>query len=257
MTTPYTSSHHRGTVVSFRHAYNLRLASAKSKTESKPQSVSRSEPHNPIQSATAEAAHVRDPASRDAQHAALIQAAAGGDARAFEQFYKTTASLVHAVVRRIVGPDHVEDVLSDSYFQAWQQANKFDAERASALTWLLTIARSRALDRVRVERLRHGGQMGAPEFDANALNDDLAPGPDTLLNSLQTSHQLHAQVAQLSTNERWMIGLAFFRDLSQSEIATLTGLPLGTVKSLLTRSQHKLREALTLKLGMPEMLKTK
>ena len=182
--------------------------------------------------------------ARDIQHASLLQAAATGDARAFEQFYRETARLAHAVVGRIAGPDHVEDVLADSYFQAWQQAAKFEPARGSAVTWLLTIARSRALDRLRAERLRHGGQVGAPEFDAQMRPDEVQSGPDILLQSLQQSSALHRAVAQLSPNERWMISLAYFRDLSQSEIARMTSLPLGTVKSLLTRSQQKLRVAM-------------
>ncbi len=55
----------------------------------------------------------------------------------------------------------------------------------------------------------------------------------------------HEALARLSANERWVLGLAYFRDCTQTEIAALTGLPLGTVKSLVTRAQHKLRETLT------------
>ena len=61
---------------------------------------------------------------------------------------------------------------------------------------------------------------------------------------MEASSRLHAALAQLSANERWVLGLAFFRDCSQSEIAAATGMPLGTVKSLVTRAQHKLRETL-------------
>lgn len=197
---------------------------------------------------TPETLPVRPPPSdgeRDAHHAALLAAAAQGDARAFEEFYRLTIDLATAVVRRIAGPNQTEDVLSDAYFQAWQQARQFDPLRGSALSWFLTTARSRALDRWRAERLRHGGLDGAPEFDAPALQDEASPGPDTLLEATQAGQHLHAALTRLSANERWVLGLAYYRDLTHSEIAALTGLPLGTVKSLISRSQSKLREALT------------
>ncbi|MDB5870901.1 MAG: polymerase sigma factor [Ramlibacter sp.] len=181
---------------------------------------------------------------RDRQWAALLAAAAGGDARAFESFYSGTVRYAMAVVRRVAGGTHAEDILADCYFQAWRNAAQFDAQRGSALGWLLSMARSRALDRMRQEMVRHGGLAGAPAFDADNTEATPDPGPDALLESLQSSSRLHGALAQLSANERWVLGLAFFRDHTQSEIAALTGLPLGTVKSLINRAQHKLRETL-------------
>jgi RNA polymerase sigma-70 factor (ECF subfamily) len=188
-------------------------------------------------------AHATASHASDARLAALVAAAARGDGRAFESFYEATARLALAVVRRIVGSAHAEDVLADCYFQAWREASRFDASRGSALAWLLTMARSRALDRLRQELLRHGGAAGAPALDAEALAGS-APGPDELLESTQAHSRLHAALAALSANERWVLGLAYFRDLRQPEIARATGLPLGTVKSLMTRAQHKLRARL-------------
>ena len=183
-------------------------------------------------------------AARDAQLAALLGSAATGDAKAFETFYDLTIGYATGVVRRIVGDNHCDDVLSDAYFQAWREARRFDPQRGSALTWLLTLARSRALDRLRAESLRHGGLSGAPEADEEALGADDVPGPEALLASTQASHRLHAALAGLSPNERWVLGLAYFRDMSQSEIAAVTALPLGTVKSLVHRAQQKLRAVL-------------
>jgi RNA polymerase sigma-70 factor, ECF subfamily len=183
-------------------------------------------------------------ASRDERLANLLRAAASGDGRAFEAFYDGTVRYAMALVRRIAGESYAEDVLSDCYFQAWRNANRFDAERGSALTWLLTMARSRALDRLRQETLRHGGRAGAPAFDADESEHSAGPGPDQLLESAEACSRLHTALSQLSANERWVLALAYFRDHSQSEIAALTGLPLGTVKSLVNRAQHKLREVL-------------
>ncbi|HSV53421.1 MAG TPA: RNA polymerase sigma factor [Burkholderiaceae bacterium] len=179
-----------------------------------------------------------------AELAALLGASAAGDARAFENFYHRTVRHASAVVRRIVGDNHLEDVLSDAYFQAWREAARFNAQRGSARGWLLAIARSRALDRLRQECVRHGGLRGAPDPGEREDEDQRQPGPDDLLASTEACSQLHAAVARLSVNERWVLGLAYFRDLNHTEIAALTELPLGTVKSLISRSQHKLRDAL-------------
>jgi RNA polymerase sigma-70 factor, ECF subfamily len=182
--------------------------------------------------------------TQDEQLAALLAAAASGDARAFEAFYNATSRRALGLVRRIAGDMHAEDILSDCYFQAWRNASHFDPQRGSALAWLLTMARTRALDRMRQETLRHGGLPGAPEFDADSTEGAAEANPEKLLESTQAESRLHAALACLSANERWVLSLAFFRDCSQSEIATFTGMPLGTVKSLVTRAQHKLRESL-------------
>ena len=176
--------------------------------------------------------------------ALLLHSAAQGDARAFEAFYSLTLGLASALVRRLAGSNHVEDVLSDSYFQAWRQAGRFEPQRGSAITWLMAIARSRALDRLRAEKLRHAGLSGAPDPGDDEIEDELQCGPDTLLENTQESNRLHGAMAQLSANERWVLGLAYYRELSHGEIASITDLPLGTVKSLIRRSQQKLRQVI-------------
>lgn len=185
--------------------------------------------------------------SRDAlnqQLASLMDGVATGCARSFETFYNLSVAAITPSVRRLVGDNYFEDVLADTYFQAWRDAKTFSPERGTVLAWLVTIARSRALDKLRAESLRHGGLSGAPEAIADDLADMHTPSLSDQLESSQTSAALHAALAGLSANERWVLGLAYFRELSQSEIAQVTGMPLGTVKSLVTRSQHKLRQLL-------------
>jgi RNA polymerase sigma-70 factor, ECF subfamily len=184
-------------------------------------------------------------AARCRELALLIEASARGDAQAFESFYERTIHFASAIARRVVGNSHVEDVLSEAYLQAWRDAGRFDASRGNALSWIVTIARSRALDRLRQENVRHAGMSGAPDTVEVDLEDEGAPGPDTLLEQVQAATALHAALAQLSANERWCVALSYYRELSHREIATLTGLPLGTVKSLINRAQQKLRELMT------------
>lgn len=175
---------------------------------------------------------------------ALVRAAAQGNARAFEEFYRLTARNVLYCVLRIVGHNHAEDVLSEAYLQAWQQCSRFDPRRANAMTWLKTIARSRALDRLRMERLRHAGAYGVPLSLVDDATPSSAPDPPALLEASRMRTRLDSALSALSTTERRVLSLAYYRELSHAQIATATTLPLGTVKSILRRSPPKLRESL-------------
>ncbi len=178
---------------------------------------------------------------RDEQLADLLARASAGSASAFEAFYDATLPYAQALVRRMLPSADIEDILSDAFFQAWRELPRFDPERGSAVTWLLTIVRSRALDLLRHRRCspetEHTDDMPEPSADA--------PGPETLLSHAQSNEQLHAALASLSPNERWVLGLAYYRDMPHAAISDATGLPLGTVKSLILRGQHKLRDLLT------------
>ncbi len=178
------------------------------------------------------------------QLSALVRSAAQGNARAFEEFYRLTARIAFYGVLRIVGHSHAEDVLSEAYLQAWQQCAEFDPRRANAMTWLMTIARSRALDRLRAERLRHGCASGAPMPLDDDSTPSFAPGPPALLEASRMRARLDAALSALSAPERWVLGLAYYREMSHAQIASATTLPLGTVKSILRRCPLKMRVTL-------------
>jgi RNA polymerase sigma-70 factor (ECF subfamily) len=180
--------------------------------------------------------------AREARRAAWLGAAAAGDVRAFEQFHDDSYGVARGLARRIVPAADVDEVLDDAFFQAWQQCGRFDAARAGATTWLLTLVRSRALDLLR----RHAARPASADAEAGAEADqaDPAPGPEALLAQAQAGSRLHAALARLGPQQRWLLGLAFFRDLSHAQIAAQTGLPLGTVKSVLSRAQARLRQQL-------------
>lgn len=182
-------------------------------------------------------------ARRDEQLAGWLQQAARGDAQAFEQFYDHTIGLAECLARRFLRDAELDDVLAEAYFQAWREAARYDPARGSAVSWLLTLVRCRAIDLLR-QRLR---QPTATEADAATL-DTLAaalPGPDELLALAEAGGRLRQALAALSTPERWVLGLAYFRELPHSAIAEATGLPLGSVKSLLLRAQQKLRDRMS------------
>ena len=180
-------------------------------------------------------------AQRDEQLAQLMQRAATGDAAAFEQFHDATVGYAQGLARRMVPAADLEDVLSDAYFQAWRDAARFDAARGGPVTWLLTLVRSRALDLLRHQRSTAAVECHDPHAD-DAPAD--APGPQDLLSALESGCALHAALAALSAQERWLLGLAYYRELSHAQISSATGLPLGTVKSAILRAQGKLRDTL-------------
>ncbi len=199
-------------------------------------------PASPVSSSrsddAADAAAARG--ARDALLASLLQAAAAGNAGAFERVYDLTIGYAHALARRMVPPADVEDVVADAYLQAWRDAAQFDAARGSLVTWLLTIVRSRALDLLR----RHKASPEVENTDDDAAQPSEAPGPVDLLAAVQAHSRLHGALAELSPQERWVLGLAYYRELSHREVSDETGLPLGTVKSLILRAQAKLRALL-------------
>lgn len=175
----------------------------------------------------------------------MILAAARGDVHAFEALYDSTAAWLLSRVRRIAGEAHAEDVLAETYLQVWRSLAVYDDSRGQPLAWLATIGRSRALDKLRSERRAHGGQLEAPACQDAEESHDL--GPEELLALAERDSLLKLSLGALSAREQLVLGMAYFRDCTQSEIASLTGIPLGTVKTLMTRSQQKLR----LSLGAP------
>jgi RNA polymerase sigma-70 factor, ECF subfamily len=177
-------------------------------------------------------------AQRDAQLAALLARAARGDQSAFSAFYDGTIGYAQALARRMLNAADLEDVLAEAYLQVWRKAGSFDAQRGSAVTWLLLILRSRALDLLRKPREEQLDEEQTPELPATDA------GPPDLLETTQANAALHAALAQLNAKERWALSLAYYRDMSHAEIATATGMPLGTIKSLINRAQEKLRALL-------------
>lgn len=176
-------------------------------------------------------------AARDVALARLLAAAAARDAQAFERFYDATVGHARALARRIVQGADLEDALADAYLDAWRLAPRFDPLRGSAVSWLLNIVHSRALDLL---RRRPPAADGRDPDDAPCTD----PGPGDRLWQREAGQRLDLALATLSGRERWVLGLAYFRDLPHAAIAEVTGLPLGTVKSLILRAQGKLRQAL-------------
>ncbi|WP_082536577.1 MULTISPECIES: sigma-70 family RNA polymerase sigma factor [unclassified Roseateles] len=168
------------------------------------------------------------------------------DERALMALYEATLSRVYGLVLRLVRRSQLaEEVAEEVYFQVWRQAARFDAERGRPLTWLLGMARSRAIDAIRREaRFQHEELDEEAQNYTTSMSSPPAESGDELLAVAQGHAELHRALLLLKPQPRQLVALAFFNGLSHEEIASQTHLPLGTVKSQIRRALITLREAL-------------
>jgi RNA polymerase sigma factor (sigma-70 family) len=174
---------------------------------------------------------------------ALIYRIMKQDQSAFTALFKEMSVRVSSIALRITDSVQLaEEVTEDTFFQIWRQAPRFDPSRGTAKAWILTIARSRALDALRsippFDELTELESVGSSTSQSH--ND-----PPDLLSAVEQNQLLHNALESLDSVPRQLIALSFFRGLSHEEIADHAELPLGTVKSHIRRAVIHLREALT------------
>jgi RNA polymerase sigma-70 factor, ECF subfamily len=175
------------------------------------------------------------------EDATLLRHMAEGDEQALGTFYDRWNPMVHAVVLRILRQrDEVEDVVEEVFWQAWRQAERYEASRGAVQTWLLTIARSRALDRVRaLKRLREEPLEG----DRGEVVGQQAAEGDVSMDAESAERRaiVVAALAELPAEQREALELGYYGGLSQSEIAERTKQPLGTIKTRMRLAMQKLK----------------
>jgi|SRR2546422_2374342 len=173
----------------------------------------------------------------------LIRAMAGGDRDAFARFYDRYAPLVLPFVLRIVRDrTDAADVLQDVFWEAWRGAAAYDSARGTPEAWLITRARTRAIDRVRAMR-RRGETFVAPVDDAT-VGAPTPPGGDAAERA-EDRQLVASALARLSDAQREVIELAYYSGLTQTEIAERLEQPLGTVKTRIRLALARLREVVT------------
>jgi RNA polymerase sigma-70 factor (ECF subfamily) len=180
----------------------------------------------------------------DSEDEALVRRMANGDDQALGVLYDRWHGVVHGVVARMLRQaEDVEDVVEETFWQAWRQASRFDRSRGAVQTWLLTIARSRALDRVRALRRRREEPL---EGDDGQLVVQQAAEGDPGLDAEASERRriVGAALSGLPAEQREALELGYFGGLSQTEIAERTGQPLGTVKTRMRLALQKLRSQL-------------
>ncbi len=172
---------------------------------------------------------------------------ASGDEGGLGSLYDRWSPLVHSLVLRLLhDSNEAEEVVEETFWQAWRQAGRYNEARGAVSTWLTTIGRSRALDRIRAKRRQKEDPWSyfEPQEMAEAARDTELPDPQRGAENSERRTIVIAALRQLPREQRETIELAYFGGFSQSEIAKLTGQPLGTVKTRVRLALEKLRERL-------------
>ena len=169
-----------------------------------------------------------------------MKAIAARDEAALAQLYDRYRVILFGLLMRILGNrEEAEDVLQEVFLQVWRKAEDFDETRGRPFTWLVTLGRSRGIDRLRTlasrERVAEAGAREASEEISDAASDAFRSEQRGLVNNA---------LAQLPDEQKGPLMLAYFDGLTQSEIATRLGAPLGTVKTRMRTGLIRLREML-------------
>jgi RNA polymerase sigma-70 factor (ECF subfamily) len=169
----------------------------------------------------------------------LAAALRGRDEQALAEVYDRYGRTAYALALRITGDTGAaEEISLDAFWQLWQQAERFDVTQGSLLNWLLTMVRSRAIDRTRARRARKRTLAEDPT--------DVTPvhPPDEVAELRQRRALVHQAMAALSPAQRAAVSLAYYEGLSHSQIADRLQEPLGTVKTRIRQAMSVLRRAL-------------
>ena len=171
-----------------------------------------------------------------------MERSAGGDQAAFALLYDATRRLVYGTALRILGePADAEEVTLDVYLQVWRNAKDYAGQRGTVGAWLVMLARSRAIDRLRSRASRKRREEPFQEF---AQFRSTEPGPDHEIEISQRRRRVVSALNTLPPEQREVIELAFFSGLTHTELATQLNQPLGTVKTRVRQGMIKIRELL-------------
>ena len=158
------------------------------------------------------------------------------------ELYDRHARPIYSLALRILGDTtEAEDIVQEVFSQAWKQAARYNASRGAVGAWLLTLARSRAIDRLRAKRARPGDV--SDERVAGQLVD-AGPPADLLVLSSEQVARVRAALDELPLLQRAAIELAYYEGLTHAEIADRLEQPLGTVKTRIRLAMLKLRDVL-------------
>jgi len=171
----------------------------------------------------------------------LLRRVAAGDDRALEKLYRLHAARVFAAASRLLGNvSEAEEIVQETFLEIWNRADSFDGSRGQARPWITSIGRNRAIDRLRARGSR------IRTLDQVKRDDTVPPAtPEHNVETAQSRKRVVDALDILPPEQRAVVELAYFDGLSQSEIASKTGDPLGTVKGRARAALEKLAEHLS------------
>ncbi len=176
---------------------------------------------------------------------ALIAKVAKGDQQAFGQLYDLSCSLLFTLALRILGDrDEATDLLQEVYLEVWRKGVRYDVGRGTPMAWLVTVTRSRAIDRLRSRAAKGRGVTDSLGDTRAADLPDQAPGPFETNADLERRALVKKAFAELPEAQRQVLELAYYEGLSHQEIAVRLSQPLGTIKTRIKLGMSKLRDLL-------------
>jgi RNA polymerase sigma-70 factor (ECF subfamily) len=173
----------------------------------------------------------------------LLAQVTKGDQRAFEELYDQSSSILFTLAARILGNhDEAADLLQEVYLEVWRKAARYDPRRGSPMAWLVTLTRSRAIDRLRSRSAKSPvsvpGETAASTVQANG------PSPFEALAIIEVRTLVAQALSELPVAQQKALELAYYEGLSHSEIAVRLNEPIGTIKTRVKLGMHKLKAAL-------------
>lgn len=194
------------------------------------------------------------PVEADESDYGLMRRIAAGDRTAVDLLYRRYSGVVFSVCLRVVGDrGTAEDLLIDVFFELWRKADRYDPERGTPLTYITTLARSRAIDRKRTKsgRMQSMGDDAAFEAALAGAAEDGGvggvggtPNPHEVASISERAARVREALSRLDAEHRRTLELSYFEGLSHTEIAEKLHKPLGTVKTHIRMAVIRLRETL-------------
>lgn len=176
---------------------------------------------------------------------ALIERIRARDSTALDELYQRYSAPVFSLVWKILqNAEEAEDVTLDVFWQVWRQADRYDSARGAPPAWIFTLARSRAIDRLRARHRREDRTISFDDPGVHLDPLDEGAGPDRLASYRQARDAVRKAMESLSPAQREAVELAFFQGLTHVEIAAKLRQPLGTVKTRIRQGLIRLRRHL-------------
>ena len=173
--------------------------------------------------------------------AELLRSSSRGDQAAFARLYDATAARVHGLVLRVVrDPAQAEEVTQEAFLEIWRTAARFDDQRGSALSWLLTIGHRKAVDRVRAAEASSRRDTRYHDTNQPVAHDETAEAATATFEAQRVRHAMQT----LTQVQREAIGLAYFGGYTHTEVATMLDLPIGTAKTRIRDGLIRMRDTL-------------